>query len=81
MFHILCPECGEDLSEISLAYLRCKEEFYKKEIVGKHKVHIDKVIFKNDNKSDPAFILHALGINKMCCVVHCMGATSFDTDL
>lgn len=81
VFHILCPECGDDLSEISNAYKACRAEFVKSELSKKAKIDVDKVVFKPNSLTSSEFILKALGINRMCCRIHCMGATTFDIDI
>lgn len=80
-FHILCPECGEDLAIVGSAYSYCKTNYIKKTLENQQKkVNIDKIGFKNDI-FDVKFILDGLGITKMCCVSHMLGETSFDIDL
>ncbi|MGL5935427.1 MAG: hypothetical protein ACRCZI_07365 [Cetobacterium sp.] len=80
-FHILCPECSEDLAEISKAYTYCKN-IYCSEVLEKYKddINIDEMDLKSNIFTDIGAILNALGITKMCCVSHMIGETSFDVE-
>ncbi len=77
---ILCPECSEDISEIypfySLVKNRQCEEIIKN---SKVKIDVDKIDFKLDIFSNFEFILEALHINNMCCRLHIIGNTDFDS--
>jgi DNA-directed RNA polymerase subunit N (RpoN/RPB10) len=79
--HILCPECSEDLAEIYPFYILVKNAYCEKLLKKNDKfpIHPDKMDFKSDILENFAFILNALHINKMCCRVHILGNTEFDS--
>ncbi len=75
--HILCPECGEDLGEIYLAYEAVKNAYFDKEL-SKHNVSVDIVNLVSNILPNLTFIFDALHINNQCCRIHIIGTTDFD---
>jgi hypothetical protein len=78
--HILCPECSEDLAEIYPFYNLVKSKYCEILLSDtKNYIDIDKIDIKNDIFIKFEFILEALKIGNMCCRVHILGNTEFDT--
>jgi hypothetical protein len=78
--HILCPECSEDLAEIYPLYNMIKIKYCTQLLKDSDNyIDIDKIDLKNDIFVKFEFILEALRINNMCCRIHILGNTEFDS--
>ena len=75
---ILCPECSEDLAVIYPFYNAVKIKHCEK-LLSNDIVSIDKIDFKTDLLVKFEYILESLHINNMCCRIHIMGNTEFDS--
>ncbi len=78
--HIQCPECREDIAEISQAYEIFKNSYIDSIIAENNQfIDIDKIDLKTDILNNFEFIFRALEINKQCCRIHMLGNTDFDS--
>ena len=78
--HILCPECSEDLGAIYPFYDTVKNLYCHKLMENNERIiDVDKIDFKTDILKNFEFILKAVGINKMCCVIHILSTSDFDS--
>lgn len=77
--HILCPECGNALSEVYDFILLAKQGYYKAEGEKITKQARPDKLELYPNISKPiGFILDAAGLDLICCRMHILGVTRFD---
>lgn len=76
--HILCPSCGNGLSEVYDFIKLAKQGYYKS--LGKEisVVNVDKLQLCPNISKPIGFILDAAGLNLLCCRMHILGVTNFD---
>ena len=75
---ILCPSCGNGLSEVYEFIMLAKKGYYKSLSKNQSKIHIDKVELCPNINKPIGFILDAAGLNLICCRMHMLGVTNFD---
>ena len=78
--HVLCPECGEGLGEVC-EFIQVARQGYYKSLGNKipPKLKSDKLEIAPDITKDIGFILDAAGLKLICCRMHILGMTNFDT--
>jgi hypothetical protein len=77
---ILCPECNENLGEVSEFINIAKQGYYKtilNEVLKTEKP--DKVELCANVTKPIGFIMDAVGITNICCRTHILGTTNFST--
>lgn len=76
--HILCPSCGNGLSEV-YDFIELAKQGYYKSLGNKIKnVNIDKLELCPNISKPIGFILDAAGLDLICCRMHILGVTNFD---
>ena len=76
---ILCPECCENIGEVSDFIHIAKQGYYqtlKKKIKD---IDYKKLDICSDITEPIGFILDAVGLTNICCRMHVLGATNFDS--
>jgi DNA-directed RNA polymerase subunit N (RpoN/RPB10) len=76
---ILCPSCGNGLSEVYEFIVLAKAGFYKLTNHNKQNIDIDKLDLCPDVNKPIGFILDAAGLNLICCRMHILGVTNYNT--
>ena len=76
MSHILCPSCGECLSEVYDFIQAAKQGYY--ESLNIKKINVDQLEICPNVTKPIGFILDAAGLKLMCCRMHMLGSTNFD---
>ena len=74
--HILCPSCGNGLSEVYDFIQIAKQGYYKSEYDN---INVNKLEISPNLTKPIGFILDAAGLNLICCRMHILGVTNFDT--
>jgi DNA-directed RNA polymerase subunit N (RpoN/RPB10) len=77
--HILCPSCGNGLSEVYSFINIATQGYYKSQESSLLKINVDKLEICANLTKPIGFILDAAGITLMCCRMHILGITKFDT--
>ena len=77
--HMLCPSCGNGLSEVYDFVNLAKQGYYKSLEKNLAKVNVDKLEIYPDLTKPIGFILDAAGLKLMCCRMHMLGVTNFNT--
>lgn len=78
--HILCPECGECLGEVCDFITLARQGYYKSlgDKIPKD-IKSDKLELCPNITKSIGFILDAAGLKLLCCRMHVLGMTNFDT--
>jgi len=80
MSFILCPECSFCLGEIYEFVILAKQGYYKKTLEKTLENTSPETLEICPNISKPiGFILDAVGVTNLCCRMHILGITNFDT--
>lgn len=77
--HILCPSCGNGLSEVYEFIDVARQGYYKSQKNGVNDVNVDKLKISPDISKPIGFILDAAGLKFICCRMHILGVTDFDS--
>jgi len=77
--HILCPSCGNGLSEVYDFIDIAKKGYYKSLGINLTNVNVNKLEICPNLTKPIGFILDAAGLNLMCCRMHILGVTNFDS--
>ena len=77
--HILCPSCGNGLSEAYSFINVAKQGYYQTQDTTLSSVNVKKLEICNNLTKPIGFILDAAGLSLMCCRMHILGVTKFDT--
>ena len=77
--HVLCPSCGNGLSEV-YDFIDLARQGYYKSLGNKipYDIKSDKLELCPNLSKPIGFILDAAGLNLLCCRMHIMGVTNFD---
>jgi DNA-directed RNA polymerase subunit N (RpoN/RPB10) len=76
--HILCPSCGNCLSEVFDFVEMAKEGYYKSLGNKITNINIDKIKLCPNITKPIGFILDAAQLDLICCRMHILGVTNFD---
>lgn len=78
--HILCPECGEDLSDKYYFFEAVKTGYVKDKVKkNDYPINIEKIEFKSNILEPLDFILNALELKNVCCRMHITTVVDFDS--
>lgn len=80
MSFILCPECSFCLGEIYEFVNLAKQGYYKKTLEKTlEKTNVNKLEICPNVSKPIGFILDAVGVTNLCCRMHILGITNFNT--
>jgi DNA-directed RNA polymerase subunit N (RpoN/RPB10) len=77
--HVLCPGCGNGLSEVYDFINITKQGYYKSLGVNIANMNVNKLEICPNLTKPIGFILDAAGLNLICCRMHILGVTNFDS--
>ena len=76
--HILCPSCGNNISEVYDFIMIAKKGYYKTLSSEFNKTSADRLELCPNITKPIGFILDAAGLDLICCRMHMLGNTNFD---
>ena len=77
--HNLCPSCGNCLGEVRDFVILSKQGYYKSLGTSVTSKNVDKIELCPNITKPIGFILDAAGLTNICCRMHIMGSTNFDS--